>query len=425
MRVEHGRTDRRGGARGGASWSGAWGLVLAAIGAALLVGDVARAAELQLRPECRASGPVVTLGDVADVLSSDSTESERLAAMELFPAPPSGTRRYLRVRELQDMLLARGVDLLEHRMCGASQVVVLAAEADDGAVEDADDEAVPTGVMERAARRIEAAVTRFLQARVSPTERWTVEVQADPACARAVASEAGQLTVDGGAPPWLGAQRFGVTVERPRAPVRFEVDAEVSLARQRVVAARSLVRGKIIRASDVRLAPVGAMEEESEGFGSIDEVVGKQTTRAVPEGRVLDAGSLRQPLLVRRGEMITVYARSAGLRVRTTAKAREDGSLGDLIQVESPVDRAAYFARVSGIQEVEVYARPTQAERSGTAAPGGSSLGVGSRDGSEEPWDRGVRRAGGVRATGLWRDAGQSVRSAGFSQSPRAVNPEP
>jgi hypothetical protein len=55
-----------------------------------------------------------------------------------------------------------------------------------------------------------------------------------------------------------------------------------------------------------------------------------------------------------------LYARSAGLRVRTTVRSREDGGVGDLIAVESLTDRAAFYARVTGIQEAEVYAAPAE-----------------------------------------------------------------
>ncbi|HUT93172.1 MAG TPA: flagellar basal body P-ring formation chaperone FlgA [Thermoguttaceae bacterium] len=344
-----------------------YAITLAAIGIALFGPAAARAAELQLRPECRCSGPVVTLGDVADVLAADSAEAEVLAAVELFPTPPSGTKRFLQVRQLQDLLLARGVDLLEHPISGASQVAVLRADEEPGTAEG---EALPASAVEKVQRRVSEAVMRYLQAYVSVAEPWTVDVKLSAPQARWVASSENEISVDGGVPPWLGMQRFEVTVLSPDGPVRFDVDAEVTLVSQRVVAVRSLPRDAIIRATDVRLEPGGAIEA---GFHSIDEVVDRQTTRALPKDKVVDRGSIQEPLLVRRGEVITVYARSAGIRVRSTAKAREEGSLGDLIQVESLLDRATYFACVSGIQEVEVYARPAQADRIGAAALHGSA----------------------------------------------------
>ena len=65
---------------------------------------------------------------------------------------------------------------------------------------------------------------------------------------------------------------------------------------------------------------------------------------------------------MRRGEVVTVYARASGIRVRTVARSRDDGGEGELVSVESLADRSTFYARVSGIREVEVYARAARAD---------------------------------------------------------------
>jgi len=55
--------------------------------------------------------------------------------------------------------------------------------------------------------------------------------------------------------------------------------------------------------------------------------------------------------------VVTVYAQSAGIRVRTTARARDDGGLGDLVTMETMQDRKPYQARVCGMRETEVLAQ--------------------------------------------------------------------
>ena len=344
--------------------------VLAAIGITLFWPAAARTAELQLRRECRPRQAVVTLGDVAEVSAADSGRADALAAVELFPAPAPGTKRFLRLREIQDLLLIRGVNLIEHRLSGASQVVVLGPE---GETEARDDRPVPVSKANGARRRIGEAVVRYLQQHVREAESWTVDLTLDDSHTRSVASSTGEISVRGGMPPWVGMQRFEITVNSSDGPVRFDVDAQVTVPPSAVVAARRLQRGALVRAADVQLQQSPAIDGPSDAFHSIDEVVGKQTTRTIPAGQTLDRSSVRQPLLVGRGDVITVYVRSAGIRVRTTARARDSGSLGELIQVESLLDRATYFARVSGIREVEVYAQAIQADRSRAADFGQSA----------------------------------------------------
>jgi len=264
-------------------------LLATAVLAATAAASTAVAAEMRFRAECRPSGPVVTLGDLAEVLATDPDEARSLATLELFPSPPPGERRFVDARQIQDLLLLRGMGFLEHRFTGAGRVAISSPS---------------TG----------------------GPNRW-----------------AGQRAIASPAPP-------SATVEGEPAVV---------------VAARTLARGSVIGPNDVRLERRAADDELADGFAAIEGVLGQEVTRAIPAGVLVLRDSVRPPLLVRRGEAVTVLARSPGVRVRSTARARDDGGLGDLIAVESSADRKTFLGRVSGVQEVEVYGR---AIRSGPAA---------------------------------------------------------
>lgn len=97
-----------------------------------LMCGIGHAAEFRLRNRCQSRGPLVTLGDVAEIVAVDSRQAASLGAIELFPAPASSRQHYLSLRELQDLLLSRGVNLSEHRFSGANQVAVEAASAGEG-----------------------------------------------------------------------------------------------------------------------------------------------------------------------------------------------------------------------------------------------------------------------------------------------------
>jgi flagella basal body P-ring formation protein FlgA len=324
----------------------------------------AGAAELRLRPQCTSSSGVVTLGDVAEIFTADRQQADTLAAVELFSTPSPSRQRFVRLREIQDLLILRGVNLTEHRFSGSSQVAV------HGGGEPARTEAEPplsAAVLRRANLRVQEAIIQYLQQRAGASQPWTVEIDLGQSQARAVSNSTRAISVSGGASPWTGTQRFEVTVDSPGQPAQFTVDAQVGTTPAVVVALRSLARGVVIRDTDVELQRGLPREASSDAFSSLDEVVGKETTRAIPVGKVIPRDALRAPLLVRRGEIVTVYASSAGIRVRTTARARDDGSLGDLVAVESVHDRSTYFARVDGVREVEVFAHSVQAAGPPTA----------------------------------------------------------
>jgi flagella basal body P-ring formation protein FlgA len=136
-----------------------------------------------------------------------------------------------------------------------------------------------------------------------------------------------------------------------------------------VVATRSMGRGVTIHPGDVRLQAGQASDGKAKVFQSLEEVIGCETARQVAEGQILDDQTVRPQLLVKRNEIVTVYSRTAGIQVRVTARAREDGAQGDLITIESLAQRETYFARVIGPQTAEVYAHAIAAHEGSTARP--------------------------------------------------------
>ncbi len=315
---------------------------------ALLAGSLP-AAEIRLRSEASCAGPVVTLGDVAEVVAGDVEQAQTLAAVELAPTPPPGTERYLRFREVQDRLLARGVNLAEHQFSGYAQTRLVARPA---ARAEAPKPLQATAI-EKARRQVAEAIAEHLRQTAASGEAWTAAVRLDDVQARLVAGGSG-VTVRGGQAPWTGPQRFVVNVATAQGTQAFAVEAEVGVQAAVVVARRSIARGAAVRADDVELASDPSGLAPGQPFRAIEEVLGKETTRAIPVGEVLDAASLRAPLVVRRGEVVTVHARHGGVRVRTIARAKDDGALGQTVTVESTLDRKTYAARVCGLQEVEV-----------------------------------------------------------------------
>lgn len=316
------------------------------------------AAEFRLRQQCTPGGAVVTLGEVAEIFAADRQQAETLAAVELFPAPATAQQRFVRVREIQDLLMLRGVNLAEHRFSGASQVTV----AGSGPVRAEAEQPLTAAATRRANLRLQESIIRYLQQQAGGNQPWTVEVDLNPGHARAV-SAARTLTIGGGTAPFTGAQRFEIATDGAEKAGQFSIDCQVNLPPAVVVAVRSLNRGTVIRETDVELQRGLPRDQIADAVMSLDDAIGRETTRNIPVGKLVTNDSLRAPLVVRRGEIVTVYAKSAGIRVRTIARARDDGSLGDLIAVESMQDRTSFFARVNGVREVEVFAHSVQAEK--------------------------------------------------------------
>jgi len=302
---------------------------------------------------------MVRLSDLAEVRATDPDKAKELGATPLFPAPAPGQSRFVRARELQDLLLLKGVNLARIQFSGSSQVKIVGAAGD---LPDLPTEAPSFSRQRRANQRAAEAICTLLREYVSPDTPWNVEATVATEHVRQVADPGHQVIARGGAEPWTGPQQFELSVQTAEGVVRVPVDAQVTIPDAVVVVRHSLPRGVLVRRADVELRHDADASAIAAVFHDLESVVGMETTQSVPEGRLLSGDMVRPPLWVRRGEVVTVYARAAGIRVRTQARARDDGSRGELVAVESLNDRKTFFARVCGIREVEVFARAVRAE---------------------------------------------------------------
>jgi flagella basal body P-ring formation protein FlgA len=329
------------------------------------------AADLWLRPQCNPAGPMVTLGDVAEIDSTDRAPAcgsrTALAAIGLFPAPTGTEPRIVQVREIQDLLLLRGVNLTEHRFLGASEVAVQATVGRPQVPTGRPAGAISAVETQHVKRRVQDALLKYLSEHAPGPQVWAIEFTLTDAQARSLAEPSparGHLpiSVAGGCPPWTGSQRFDLAVEGTKDPARVTIEASVRIIPPVVVALHALARGTVIREGDVELRQLPAAEKIAGALHGVEEAINHELVRPVAAGTAVPGDALRQPLTVHRGEVVTVYAQSGAIRVRTNARSRDEGSVGELVAVESLLDRSTYYARVSGIREVEVYARPAKVE---------------------------------------------------------------
>ncbi len=336
----------------------AWILLLAAA-ACLAPRPAASAAEIRLQAESRPQGAIVTLGDLADLRCESSDQAARLASIGLLPAPPPGVERFISAREIQDMLLLRGIDLGNHPFSGPATVRVR------GSHSSAKPAIAPGAAPAAAKKRLEEAIREHLG---DPAEPWRIDVELDKAALGQIAA-ADAVTLHGKGEPAEGRQRFKAILAVGGAEKALDVTADIGLPPLAVVPVRPLPRAARISAADVEVQRASWADSPAALVERVEDVVGKETNRALTPGKPIERAWIQAPLLVRRGDVVTVYVRAAGIRVRTQARARDDGALGELVMVESPSDRKSYLAHVSGTREVEVLATGVAARASGAKSP--------------------------------------------------------
>jgi flagella basal body P-ring formation protein FlgA len=69
--------------------------------------------------------------------------------------------------------------------------------------------------------------------------------------------------------------------------------------------------------------------------GVIAEAVGKETRAALPAGAPVTLAAVASPLLVRRGDLVTVVVETPGMRLSAVGEALEPGAAGAEIRVRN------------------------------------------------------------------------------------------
>lgn len=294
---------------------------------------------------------VVTLGDVADVRSSDPAAGQKLSAIILGPGPDTGREALFTFETVRSRLLAAGVNLAETEFSGPSSVAVRGS-SDLREATDRRPEPVPTDVRDRARRAAAAAVRRYIASK-GAAGGLAIELRLPESELSTVADAAG-IEVAGGVPPWTGTQtytlRFLDTTERIR-----EVRAVCAISeRPSVLAARhALPKGHLVRPDDL-VWKTAEDDAEAACATAPDQLLGRETQQSVRAGRGVRVDSTRAVPLVRNGQFVTVTSRRPGLCVQRIMKAKGDGTAGETIPLLTLEDRKTVFARVTGLQEAEV-----------------------------------------------------------------------
>jgi flagellar basal body P-ring formation protein FlgA len=375
--------------------------------AALWVAVPVSGADIALRKQATPQSTIVRLGDVADVRADDKQEAKKLAAMPLMPSPAPGTQRFIRMREVQDLLAAQGADM--NRLSFRGELVVEISAADAKTQEDvapaegkADSKVVQASAMaspaavsvdrRRAAWKGEAQVpesvlteddyaqqraritqvlTDYLNQSAGKSAAWKLKFDVPTRYLDQMAAATSPCKCAGGSAPWIGKQRFVVSFKTAKGDVEVGVPTEVSLPQPVVVATRAIERGAIVTAADLEVRQTDNLPSTNArhlSFDSTDKLVGMEATKGIQVGDTIFDDAVRSPLLVKRGDQVSVYARGGGISVRTVARARQDGARGELVQLESIDTKERYDAVVVGSREAVVFAgnatpTPDAAER--------------------------------------------------------------
>lgn len=144
-----------------------------------------------------------------------------------------------------------------------------------------------------------------------------------------------------GLEPFLppGARRGASTTVgvRCRGPVAWKVflTARVRIEAQLVTAVRALPRGTVLRAEDLRVEQRDTALAPSGAIGDPALAIGKRLRQPLLAGRPVTRSMLDILPVIRRGQRVTLLARTGTLTVRMEGQALSDGRPGERIRVRN------------------------------------------------------------------------------------------
>lgn len=185
-------------------------------------------------------------------------------------------------------------------------------------------------------QQIRAVAERFIEAQGMPDT--TVHATAGPLDARlALAGCAGELT------PFLpsGATVKARTTVGVRCPVAggwsifvpVMVESETRLA----VARRPLARGEMPSPNDLDWVSRKVPGLPTQFLARPTDTGGRRLRRPVAAGDAIPIDALAAPVLVERGQQVTLAAAASGIAVRASGVALDGGGFGDRVRVRNTV----------------------------------------------------------------------------------------
>lgn len=365
-------------------------------------------AEIRLRAEpVRCSQNLVTLPDVAEIIPAANEpiqQTNQLQQTVLFTAPVRGERRTVERIELRDILSRLGFSSVQHQLTGAAKIVVVNELNNDSVIVPASytyekttsnltssvipavnplrKESVTPQLIKTLEQQIADAIVAYLNhcttietGKIS-NDPWKVTVKLTQDQARLFATSGQIEEIFGGSldqwNPSSSRQQFSIRMQKldpaTEQNVIVTVDTVIELPQQIVVVRRSLPKGYIISESDVMLRRIENLREEN-FFVDFTEVIGQETTCAVRERSILTSAMIKKPTWVHKGDIVTVRLLNNGISVRTEGVAKNDGTQGDTIPIEtirpnngkrntlnSKAETSTFLARVCEPKTVEVFA---------------------------------------------------------------------
>ena len=311
----------------------------------------APAATIRFASEARVQKDELLLGELATI-DGDESLAALLRALKLGAAPiPGGSVTYEAAELRRRLTQARVVESERIHLILPERVQVTRAFQD-----------VPASALVEAARR---EVLRQLAAQPSLGEGGADIASAGEPYALVPVGRPLDLRVPAGAldlatrvQDLVSQSAFAAVAVTIRLDGRdyqtVSVSFRIGRYREVLVAAHALEPTRTLGRDDFRVEKRASTETPDDALSALADAGDFEAMRPVKAGEVITPYLLRAKMLVRRGELVTLYVEGRGFRITTQGQASEDARRGDPVRVTNLASKREVFGKVEGPGVVRV-----------------------------------------------------------------------
>lgn len=298
----------------------------------------AQVANIRVNGQASVTSGTMTIGDIAAVESSDSGLVNSLKAVRLGVSPMPGSWRELEREVILNQLQRNGYSKKQVTLFSPRFVKVYRQS-----------QTITQPVLESRLRDFIAAN--------APWNSQEMEIS-DISMIQDIMIPEGDLFIDirlRGNVSYLGLTPFVVDLQiNGKSIKQIVMQARISVFRQAVVAINAIPNGQMISNDDLELRRIDISSSQGKSFNSLEDLAGMAAKTYIQAGQVVTTSHVIPPMLVKRGNVVSLEANSRGFVIRTTGVAQQDGRKGELIRVKNTASKQIVDAKVIGSGRVEV-----------------------------------------------------------------------
>lgn len=148
-------------------------------------------------------------------------------------------------------------------------------------------------------------------------------------------------------PLGLGSNTLKASCDYPRRWSQY-IRTDVSLLRQVIASRRPLAKGDSLTLNDLYLTRIDQTKLKKGFFTRPDQIIGHVLNRSITTDQPITPKMLTSPILINKGDSVTIRAGNNGITVEVSGTALELGRRGQQIQIKNDRSGRTIKAQVIG-----------------------------------------------------------------------------